>query len=75
MTPVALRVLEDSIEVLMEIISRTHGGGGMLEATRNHRLSGDTAVSSDSEVCIYRGFHEQVATWVTCLSEAPVYCE
>lgn len=50
MTPIALRVLEDSIEVVMEIISGTHGGGGMLEATRSHRLSGDTAMSSDSEV-------------------------
>lgn len=58
MTPIALRALEDSIEV-MEIISGTHGGGGMLEAARNHRLSGDAAMSSDSEVCMYRGFHEQ----------------
>lgn len=59
MTPIALRALEDSIEVVMEIISGTHGGGGMLEATRSHRLSGDTAMSSDSEVCVYRCFHEQ----------------
>lgn len=59
MTPIALRALEDSIEVVMEIISGTHGGGGMLETTRSHRLSGDTAMSSDSEVCVYRGFHEQ----------------
>lgn len=50
MTPIALRVLEDSIEVLMEIISGTHGGGGKLEATRNRRLSGNTAMSSDSKV-------------------------
>lgn len=38
MTPIALRVLGDSIEVVMEIISGTHGGGGMLEVTRNYRL-------------------------------------